>query len=259
MEYILLERKEKVAIVTINRPKQLNALNTEVYKELDKAFDEIESMNGVYCVIITGAGEKSFVAGADIAEMKEKNVAEGKIFGAYGNAVCRRIEKFKYPVIAAVNGFCLGGGCELAMSADIRIASENAKFAQPEVGLGITPGCAGTQRLPRLVGPAIAKELIYTCRMVKADEALRINLVNKVVPLENLMDEAMKMAQTIANNAPVAVSLCKELINDGMQADIDTAIHMETNAFAQCFATEDQKMAMTAFVNKTDKEEFKNK
>lgn len=259
MDYILVERKEKVAVITINRPKQLNALNTDVYTELNVALDEVETMEGVYAVVLTGAGEKSFVAGADISEMKDKDVAAGKVFGNYGNGICRRLENFKYPVIAAVNGFCLGGGCELAMCADIRLASENAKFAQPEVGLGITPGCGGTQRLARLVGAGIAKELLYTGKIIRADEAYRIGLVNHVYPLADLMDEAMKLASTIAAQAPIAVSLCKEAINYGLDVDIETGLKMEANVFAQCFATEDQKMAMTAFVNKADKDEFKNK
>ncbi len=259
MEFVIVERKDNVAVVTINRPKQLNALNTAVYEDLDRAFEEVAAMEGVYAVVLTGAGEKSFVAGADIAEMKDLDVKGGKHFGNNGNNICRKIENFKYPVIAAVNGYCLGGGCELAMCCDIRIASENARFAQPEVGLGITPGCGGTQRLARLVGPAIAKEMIYTCRQVKAPEALAIGLVNKVVPLENLMEEALAMAAAIAKNAPIAVSLCKELINTGAQCDLDTALKMEANAFAQCFATEDQKEAMTAFVNKSKVDHFNNR
>lgn len=260
---VLVERKDKVAVVTINRPKQLNALNSSVYAELDAAFKEISAMDGVYCVVLTGSGEKSFVAGADIAQMKDLNVAGGKFFGNDGNAVCRRIETFKYPVIAAINGFCLGGGCELAMSADIRICSENAKFGQPEVGLGITPGCGGTQRLARLVGMGKAKEMIFTARAnYTAQDALDMGLVNYVYPLETLMEEAMKLANQIAAQAPIAVALCKEVMNNGVQCDIDTALQMEANVFAQCFATEDQKMAMTAFVNKVkpaDRGPFQNK
>lgn len=257
MEFLLFEQVGNVGVVTINRPKALNALNTAVYKELDELFSNIPE--DIYALVITGAGEKSFVAGADISEMKDKNVAEGKLFSNVSNRACRKIETFKYPVIAAVNGFALGGGTELALSCDIRICSENAKFGQPEVGLGITPGCGGTQRLPRLVGSAVAKELIYTGKIIKADEAYRIGLVNHVYPKDELMDEALKLAKTIAAQAPVAVSLCKELINDGLEVDIDTAINMEANSFAQCFATEDQKMAMTAFVDKTDKASFANK
>ena len=258
MEFLTFEQKGKVGVITINRPKALNALNTAVYKELDELFTS-NIPTDVHCLIITGSGEKSFVAGADISEMKDKNVQEGKLFSNLSHIACRKIETFRCPVIAAVNGFALGGGTELALSCDIRLAAENAKFGQPEVGLGITPGCGGTQRLPRLVGSAVAKELVYTGKIIRADEAYRIGLVNHVYPQVELMNEALKMAETIANQAPVAVSLSKELINDGLEVDIDTAINMEANSFAQCFATEDQKMAMTAFVNKTDKEEFKNK
>ncbi len=257
---VLLEKKGKVAVITINRPKALNALNTSVYHELDTILDELEAMEGVYAVVLTGSGEKSFVAGADIAQMKDLDVAGGKFFGNDGNGVCRRLENYKYPVIAAINGYCLGGGCELAMCADIRICSENARFGQPEVGLGITPGCGGTQRLARIVGLGKAKEMIYTGRAnYKPADALAMGLVNAVYPIETLMEEAMKLAEEIANQAPVAVSLCKELINVGMQCDLDTALKMEANAFGQCFATEDQTMAMTAFVSKEKKGEFLGK
>lgn len=258
---VLVEKKDNIAIVTINRPQALNALNSSVYADLDEAFASIEKMEDVYCVVLTGAGEKSFVAGADIAQMKDLDVAGGKFFGNDGNTVCRKIENFKRPVIAAINGYCLGGGCELAMCADIRICSENALFGQPEVGLGITPGCGGTQRLARLVGMGKAKEMIFTARgNYTAQNALDMGLVNYVYPIETLMDEAVKLASKIAKQAPIAVSLCKELINTGVQTDIDTALKMEANAFAQCFATEDQKMAMTEFVNKVKpKSRFQNK
>ena len=257
MELITFEQKGKVGVVTINRPKALNALNTRVYEELDELFTS-NIPEDVYCIIITGAGEKAFVAGADISEMKDKNVKEAKRFSDVGHVATRKIEAFRCPVIAAVNGFALGGGTELALACDIRLAADNAKFGQPEVGLGITPGNSGTQRLPRLVGPAVAKELVYTGKIIRADEAYRIGLVNHVFPQADLMAEAMKMAEMIAAQAPIAVSLSKELINHGLDVDIDTAIRMEANSFAQCFATEDQKMAMTAFVEKKDKEEFKN-
>ena len=197
LENIILEKDGHLAIVTINRPKALNALNSKTLKDLDLVLDDLEKDNDIYAVILTGAGEKAFVAGADISEMKDLSEEEGRNFGILGNRVFRRLEKLDKPVIAAISGFALGGGCELAMACDIRIASEKAKFAQPEAGLGITPGFGGTQRLPRLVGEGKAKELIYTCAMIKADEALRIGLVNKVVPLENLMDEAKAMANAI--------------------------------------------------------------
>lgn len=255
---LILEKEGNLAVITINRPKALNALNSETLKELDDAIENLENDNDIYCVILTGAGEKAFVAGADIAEMKDLDSAEGQAFGALGNKVFRRLENLNKPVIAAISGFALGGGCELAMSCDIRIASEKAKFAQPEAGLGITPGFGGTQRLPRLVGEGKAKELIYTCAMIKADEALRIGLVNKVVPLENLMDEARNMAKVICKNAPIAVRTCKDAINRGMQVDIDKAIEIEAEDFGSCFDSLDQKEGMTAFIEKREKN-FQNK
>lgn len=258
LKNLILEKEGKLAIVTINRPKALNALNSETLKELDSAITNIEDDNNIYCVIIKGAGEKSFVAGADIAEMKDLDAKGGEEFGFLGNKVFRKIESLNKPVIAAISGFALGGGCELAMACDIRIASEKAKFAQPEAGLGITPGFGGTQRLPRIVGLGKAKEMIYTCAMIKADEALRIGLVNKVVPLENLMDEAKKMADIICANAPIAVRQCKDAINRGMQVDIDRAIEIEANDFGQCFDSEDQLEGMTAFLERREKN-FKNK
>lgn len=258
LKNIILEKEGNLAIVTINRPKALNALNSETLKDLDLVLDNLESDKNIYCVVLTGAGEKAFVAGADISEMKDLSEEEGKEFGLLGNRVFRRLEKLDKPVIAAISGFALGGGCELAMACDIRIASERARFAQPEVGLGITPGFGGTQRLPRLVGEGKAKELIYTCAMIKADEALRIGLVNKVVPLESLMDEARAMANLIIANAPIAVKLCKDAINRGMQVDMDSAIVIEAEDFGKCFSTEDQKEGMTAFIEKRNKN-FLNK
>jgi enoyl-CoA hydratase len=258
LKNIILEKEGNLAIVTINRPKALNALNSETLKDLDLVLENLESDKNIYCVVLTGAGEKAFVAGADISEMKDLSEEEGKEFGLLGNKVFRRLEKLDKPVIAAISGFALGGGCELAMACDIRIASERARFAQPEAGLGITPGFGGTQRLPRLVGEGKAKELIYTCAMIKADEALRIGLVNKVVPLESLMDEARAMANLIIANAPIAVKLCKDAINRGMQVDMDSAIVIEAEDFGKCFSTEDQKEGMTAFIEKRNKN-FLNK
>ena len=259
MSNVLLEMKDHVAVITINRPKALNALSTEVLSDLNSAFAEVCQTKSIYALIITGAGEKSFVAGADIAEMKDKNTDEAATYGRFGNQIFSRIENFRCPVIAAVNGFALGGGCELAMACDIRIASSNARFAQPETGLGITPGFGGTQRLPRLVGAGIAKELIYSCRQIKADEALAIGLVNKVVEPENLMEEAMKLANRIAANAPIAVANAKKAINDGLQTNMDAGVSIEVKEFSACFATEDQKLAMNAFVNKEKVEQFHNK
>lgn len=258
LKNIILEKEEHLAIITINRPKALNALNSETLKDLNTVLEDLENDSNIYCVILTGSGEKSFVAGADISEMKDLSEEEGKEFGLLGNKVFRRLEKLDKPVIAAISGFALGGGCELAMACDIRIASEKAKFAQPETGLGITPGFGGTQRLSRLVGEGKAKELIYTCSMIKADEALRIGLVNKVVELENLMDEAKKMAKSIMANAPIAVKLCKDAINKGLQVDIDSAIEIEAIDFGKCFSTEDQKEGMNAFIERRDKN-FSNK
>lgn len=255
---VTFEREENLAIVTINRPKALNALNSETLRELNAVIDELEADSNIYCVILTGSGEKAFVAGADISEMKDLDSAAGEEFGLLGNKVFRRIETLDKPVIAVISGFALGGGCELAMACDIRIASERARFAQPEVGLGITPGFGGTQRLPRLVGEGKAKELIYTCAMVNAEEALRIGLVNKVVPLESLMEEAKKMAKAIIANAPIAVKLCKDAINRGMQVDMDKAIEIEAQDFGKCFDSEDQVEGMTAFIEKRAKS-FHNK
>lgn len=258
LKNVLLEKEGNLAIVTINRPKALNALNSETLKDLNTAIDDLEKDNNIYAVILTGAGEKSFVAGADISEMKDLNEEQGREFGILGNKVFRRLETLDKPVIAAISGFALGGGCELAMSCDIRIASEKAKFAQPESGLGITPGFGGTQRLPRIVGLGKAKELIYTGEIIKADEALRIGLVNKVVALEELMNEAKAMANKIMVNAPIAVRLCKDAINRGMQVGMDEAIMIEAEDFGKCFSTEDQTEGMTAFMERREKN-FQNK
>lgn len=260
MEFILYEVKGAVGTITINREKALNALNSKVLDELSVALDAVDLAN-TRCLILTGAGQKSFVAGADIGEMSTLTKAEGEAFGKKGNDVFRKLETFPIPVIAAVNGFALGGGCEIAMSCDIRICSENAVFGQPEVGLGITPGFGGTQRLARLVSPGMAKQMIYTARNIKADEAYRIGLVNAVYPLEELLPAAEKMASGIAKNAPIAVRNCKKAINDGLQTDIDQAIVIEEKLFGDCFETEDQKYGMAFFLDKNKekvKEPFKN-
>ena len=259
MSTVLFHIDEHIATITINKPQVLNALSTEVLTDLNHALDEVEKVENIYAVILTGAGEKSFVAGADIAEMKDKDPKQATEYAQFADGIFFRIENFHCPVIAAVNGFALGGGCELAMACDIRIASETARFAQPETGLGITPGFGGTQRLARLVGAGRAKELIYTCRTVKADEALAIGLVNKVTKPEALMQETLAMAQTIGQKAPFAIKKAKKAINRGLQVSIDKAIGIETEEFAQCFATEDQKMAMTAFVKKEKIEKFNNR
>lgn len=259
MEYtkLLIEKQENICIVKINNPQALNALNTTVLSELDCAFSEIASDNSISAVILTGEG-KAFVAGADIAQMSTMNAAEGKAFGEKGAAAFRKIELLDKPVIAAINGFALGGGCELAMCCDIRIASAKAKMGQPEVGLGITPGFSGTQRLPRIVGMGVAKELIYTADVINAEEAYRIGLVNKVVEPEALMDSALAMAKKIAKKAPIAVKYSKEAINRGMQTDLDSAIAIEANLFGLCFSTEDQKEGMAAFLEKREAV-YKNK
>lgn len=260
MEYILYEQKDAVAVLTINREKALNALNSQVLDELRETLDAIKT-DEVRCLIITGAGQKSFVAGADIAEMSGLTKLEAESFGGKGNYVFRKIENLPIPVIAAVNGFALGGGCELAMSCDIRICSDNAVFGQPEVGLGITPGFGGTQRLARLIGPGMAKQMIYTARNIKAEEALRVGLVNAVYPQEELMAAAEKMAQTIAKNAPIAVRHCKKAINEGLDTDMDEAITIECKLFGNCFETEDQRYGMAFFLDKNKekvKEPFKN-
>ena len=255
IEYILYEVNGAVGKITINREKALNALNSQVLDELNTTLDTV-NLDEVRCLILTGAGAKSFVAGADIAEMSTLTKAEGEAFGKKGNDVFRKLETFPIPVIAAVNGFALGGGCEIAMSCDIRICSDNAVFGQPEVGLGITPGFGGTQRLARLVGAGMAKQMIYTARNIKADEALRIGLVNAVYTQEELMAQAEKMAAGIAKNAPIAVRNCKKAINEGLDVDMDQAIVIEEKLFGDCFETEDQKYGM-AFNKKKNKEKVK--
>lgn len=260
MEFVVYEQKGAVGVITISREKALNALNSAVLGELDAALDAVD-LSTTRCLILTGAGAKSFVAGADIGEMSTLTKAEGEAFGKKGNDVFRKLETFPLPVIAAVNGFALGGGCEISMSCDIRICSENAIFGQPEVGLGITPGFGGTQRLARIVGPGMAKQMIYSARNIKADEALRIGLVNAVYPQEELMAAAEKLAATIAKNAPIAVRNCKKAINDGLEVTMDQAIVIEEKLFGDCFETEDQKYGMAFFLDKNKekvKEPFKN-
>ena len=256
MEFITYEQDGFVGVITINRPKALNALNSQVLEELDAALDAV-NLDETRALILTGAGEKSFVAGADIGEMSTLTKAEGEAFGKKGNDVFRKLETFPIPVIAAVNGFALGGGCEISMSCDIRICSDNAIFGQPEVGLGITPGFGGTQRLARLVGPGMAKQMIYTARNIKADESFRIGLVNAVYPQEELMAAAKKMASGIAMQAPIAVRACKKAINDGLDAIMDDAIVIEEKLFGSCFETEDQKAGMGNFLEKDKEKKLK--
>ena len=258
MEFITYEQEGFVGVVTINRPKALNALNSGVLEELEATFDQVD-LETTRVIILTGAGTKSFVAGADIAEMSTLTKEEGEAFGKKGNDVFRKIETFPLPVIAAVNGFALGGGCEISMSCDIRICSENAVFGQPEVGLGITPGFGGTQRLARIIGVGKAKEMIYSASNIKAEEAYRIGLVNAVYPQEELMDMAKKLANKIARNAPIAVRACKSAMNEGLDVDMDKAIVVEEKAFGSCFETEDQVEGMKAFLEKRKVEGFKNR
>jgi len=248
---LLLEiDSDGIGTVVINRPKALNALNAATIVELDKVFDDFATNNAVKVIIITGSGEKSFVAGADILEMKDKTAIEGRQLAQFAQAIFNKIENIAKPVIAAINGYALGGGCELAMACDIRIASEKAKFGQPEVSLGIPPGFGGTQRLARLVGKGRAKELLFTGDMIDAAEAYRIGLANQVVAPAELMDKAKAMAHKIISRAPIAVEVCKSAINKGLDVDLSSGIAYEAEVFGLCFATEDQKEGMTAFVEK---------
>lgn len=251
MSFVDYEVKGQVGIITINRPKALNALNSEVLDDLNAAFDAVDQ-NEVRCLILTGAGDKSFVAGADIGEMSTLTKAEGEAFGKKGNDLFRKIETFPLPVIAAINGFALGGGNEIAMSCDFRICSDNAVFGQPEVGLGITPGFGGTQRLARIISVGYAKQLIYTARNIKADEAYRIGLVNQVTTQEELLPTCEKLASIIASNAPIAVRNCKKAVNDGLQVDMDQAIVVEEKLFGDCFESYDQQEGMANFLRKKD-------
>lgn len=249
-ENFLVDTLEGICLVTINRPKALNALNAQTLKELDRLLDDIAGDSSIGAVIVTDAGEKAFAAGADIVEMQAMSSMEGRNWGKWGQAVFAKLENLPQPVIAAVNGFALGGGCELAMACDIRIASEKAKFGQPEVQLGITPGFCGTQRLARLTGRGRAKELLFTGDMIDAAEAWRIGLVNKVVPPEELLPAARKLAQKITTKAPLAVRLTKAAVNAGLDMSLEAAAAYEAETFGLCFSTEDQKEGMAAFVEK---------
>ena len=269
MGYILYEQSGAYGVITINREKALNALNSQVLDELSATLDAV-NLEEVRALVLTGAGEKSFVAGADIGEMSTLTKAEGEAFGKKGNDVFRKLETFPIPVIAAINGFALGGGCEISMSCDIRLCSDNAVFGQPEVGLGITPGFGGTQRLARLVGAGMAKQMIYTARNIKAADAYRIGLVNEVYSAEVdaegnvvktakevLLAAAEKMAAGIAMNAPIAVRNCKKAINEGLDADMDQAIVIEEKLFGDCFETEDQRAGMGNFLEKDKEKKLK--
>ena len=285
MKYIQVEPQEDVAIIRINRPEALNAINTDVISELSRAIDIVGVDDGIKVVIITGAGDRSFCAGADISYMVDIDPMTAERYASSAQSVLNKIEKLEKPVIAAVNGFALGGGCELAMVCDLRIASSNAKLGQPEVTIGIPPGWGGTQRLMRIVGPAKAKELVFTGKMITADEAFQIGLVNKIVSLNSedelspeipagendkekekvraksiakqlnmkLMTECISMAKEIAKNSSNAVKVSKMLINRGMDTDLDTGLRLEIYGWALCFAHEDRKKMMTTFLNKGKK------
>jgi 3-hydroxypropionyl-coenzyme A dehydratase len=253
MSMITTSKDEGVCIVKINRPTKLNAMNIDVAKEIISTFQQLDKDDSVKVIILTGEGDKAFSAGADIEYMSKISADESEVYAKLGQEVTATVENVTKPTIAAINGFALGGGCEVAMSCDIRIASENARMGQPEVTIGIPPGWGGTQRLMRIVGIAKAKELVYTGKMIKASEAKEIGLVNNVVPLESLMDEVMNMAKTIASNASLAVHMSKTAINKGRNADLDTGLGIELLAWRNCFSDPDREKRMTDFVNKSKK------
>lgn len=258
MEFVLFERQQDVGILTVNRPKALNALNSGVVAELTAVLAEI-SASDIRCLIVTGAGEKAFVAGADIAEMSEMSPEQAMKFSAEGNLVMEALENLPMPTIAAVNGYALGGGCELALSCDIRIAAANAAFALPETSLGILPGYGGLQRMVRAVGLSKAKELAFTTNRVKVEEALSLGLVSAVYPAEELMGVCLAMAEKIALNAPVGVRGAKKVINESVGLTLQQAARLEEKPFGDCFATQDQREAMKAFVEKRKPEPFTGK
>ncbi len=253
MALVTTSKSEGICTVKINRPDKLNAMNMDVAKELVTIFENLGRDDSVKVIILTGEGDKAFSAGADIEYMSKISPDESEEYAKLGQLVTATVENVKQPTIAAVNGFALGGGCELAMSCDIRIAANTAKMGQPEVTIGIPPGWGGTQRLMRIIGIAKAKELVYTGKMIKADEALTIGLVNQVVELSSLMDETMKMAKTIAANSAIAVRMSKTAINTGRNADLDTGLGVELLAWRNCFTHPDRQERMTAFVNKSKK------
>lgn len=258
MAFVEVTKKDHIAVVTMNRPEALNALNEQVLRDLNAALDAVEANDEVLVVILTGAG-RSFVAGADIGQMKDLTPVQAKKFGSYGNQVFLKLENFPKPVIAAVNGFALGGGCELSMACDIRLASEKAKFGQPEVGLGITPGFGGTQRLARIVGVSNAMELILTAKTINAARAQELGLVSHVYPPEELMDKAMELANAICANAQIAVCESKRCIRMGMQTDIHTGSAFEAEAFGVTCGTEDKNEGMGAFLEKRAEKHFQNR
>lgn len=247
---LLFSSNAGIGVLTLHRPHALNALNYDLLKELDDVLTHIEEDETTKVVIITGSGDRAFAAGADITEMQPLSAMAGRSWARFGQAVFNKIENLPQPVIAAVNGFALGGGCELAMACDIRLAADNAKFGQPEVTLGIVPGFAGTQRLPRLVGKGRAKELLFTGDIIDAREAYRIGLVNSVTAPAELMNTARALAEKIMSRAAAAVMLCKTAVNKGLDMDLSSGVDYEAEVFGLCFATADQKEGMTAFVEK---------
>lgn len=250
-ENVTLEQVEEgIYLLTVNRPKALNALNPETLEEIGQAVGEVGRKTEARALLLTGAGDKAFVAGADISRMQSLSALQGKAFSELGLRTCRSLELLPIPTIAVVNGYALGGGTELAMSCDWIFASERAVFGQPEVNLGVTPGFGGTQRLTRLVGRAMAMELVTTGRQIKADEALRIGLANRVVAPEALMEAAMESARLVASRGPVAVRLAKEAVQRGQDLELDAALVLESEVFGLCFSTEDQKEGMAAFLEK---------
>ena len=259
MSYIRLEQNGHVAVAAIDREKALNALNSAVLDDLDALLDAVRADESIRVLILTGSGDKAFVAGADIGEMASLTKAEGEAFGKKGNDVFLKLERLPIPTIAAVNGYALGGGCELSMACDIRICADTAVFGQPETGLGITPGFGGTQRLARLIGAGMAKQIIYSAKNIKADEALRIGLVNAVYPQEELLPQAIRLAETIARNAPIAVRACKRAIDEGKEVPMDEAVRIEERLFSSCFETADQREGMGAFLEKRRHEPYQNR
>jgi enoyl-CoA hydratase len=257
-ENLLVDVAGPVATVTVNRPRAMNSLSFDTLREMEEAFSALEKNAEIKVIILTGAGQKAFVAGGDISAMENMSPMEGRAFALLAQTLLNRIERFRKPVIAAVNGYALGGGCELAMSCDLRIAADTARFGQPEVNLGIIPGWAGTQRLPRLVGKGRALELLFTGDMIDAAEAHRIGLVNRVVPADELLEEARKLAEKIASKGQVAIGMIKEAVHNGLEMDSARAIGYEAELFALCFSTEDQKEGMNAFLNKR-KAEFRDR
>jgi enoyl-CoA hydratase len=252
MDYknLLVDVNQNIGLITINRPDKLNALNHDTLVELKAALENLRSDENIFVVIITGSGEKAFVAGADISEINKLNMLEGKKFAEFGQSVFSMIEKFEKPVIAAVNGFALGGGCELALSCHIRLASENAKFGQPEVNLGIIPGYGGTQRLTRLINSGRAAEMILTADMIDSNEALRIGLVNKVYPQSELQSQAFEMAVKIASKGQQAIRLALKAIKVVDEVSLQEGQNMEATLFALCCGTEDFKEGTKAFLEK---------